>query len=268
MQAVKTLFKNTIRPNIFSSTSRNYYKPIRNFTTNLIINNNKDSELFFDQILKEIKSFDKITDEQTHNKTNQEIYSKIHSQINLLDNIYTYSLPLELKKQQVILQSVFRGMLVNKPLHYETTLNNFIDTVDMNRSDRIKELTFKQLQQTDSVKDLLQSNDWFKQYLKEELNSNNGKSIYKEFSSLFVNLDNIVANIGYLNNILQENFKKESTEMRLIIGFYFITYYVSGVELFGDSLKNGGEFADNEFIQNLVDDVNDYLNIYNISKMI
>ncbi|KAL9651573.1 hypothetical protein ABK040_001518 [Willaertia magna] len=139
-------------------------------------------------------------------------------------------------------------MLVNKPLHYETTLNNFIDTVDMNRSDRIKELTFKQLQQTDSVKDLLQSNDWFKQYLKEELNNN------------------IVANISYLNNILQENFKKESTEMRLIIGFYFITYYVSGVELFGDSLKNGGEFADNEFIQNLVDDVNDYLNIYNISK--
>ncbi|KAL9644184.1 hypothetical protein ABK040_005647 [Willaertia magna] len=266
MQAVKTLFKNTIRPNIFSSKSHNYYKPIRNFTTNLIINNNKDSELFFDQILKEIKSFDKITDEQTHNKTDQEIYSKIHSQINLLDNIYTYSLPLELKKQQVILQSVFRGMLVNKPLHYETTLNNFIDTVDMNRSDRVKELTFKQLQQADSVKDLLQSNDWFKQYLKEELNSNNEKSIYKEFSSLFVNLDNIVANIGYLNNILQENFEKESTEMRLIIGFYFITYYLAGVELFGDSLKNGGEFADNEFIQNLVDDINDYLNIYNMSK--
>ncbi|KAL9644182.1 hypothetical protein ABK040_005645 [Willaertia magna] len=54
--------------------------------------------------------------------------------------------------------------------------------------------------------------------------------------------------------------------MRLIIGFYFITYYVSGVELFGHILQNGGEFINNEFVQNLIDNINVFLNIYNLFK--
>ncbi|KAL9644177.1 hypothetical protein ABK040_005640 [Willaertia magna] len=251
------------------SSFKSSFKSLRNFSTvnntlfnnNSSTNNNSSVENFFNQILSEIKELDKISDNQIFATTLDSLRKNIYSQIDKLQTVYQGSYSLELKKNQVILQSILRKLLVSRSENPEAILNNFLNLIEDANSERVKNLIkvrhetikhFQQLNPTKSnkLKDLPQGKDWFKEYVKEEMNG--GGIVYQEFFSSHVNLNDLLNSTNTTIQMLQHYFMKEGKEFGLIIGFYLTTYYLSGINLFGNIVRQGDFLKDNDNLLTVV----------------
>ncbi|KAL9644178.1 hypothetical protein ABK040_005641 [Willaertia magna] len=96
---------------------------------------------------------------------------------------------------------------------------------------------------------------------------NGGSIIYQEFSSSHINLNDLVNSMDTTEKLLQHHFMKESKEFRLIIGFYLTTYYLGGVDLFGNIVRNGIYKKERDSLLTVViENIKIYLDNYDLWK--
>ncbi|KAL9646219.1 hypothetical protein ABK040_008092 [Willaertia magna] len=218
-------------------------KPFRNFYTNLLysssfntFNNLSIIENHINQFTKEIRELDQqIKDKETIIQKENDFADKVMLHIEKFSYPIQDSFPLEMKRLHFMTQCMFRGITMRYPT--DNGLNNFLQQINLNCSERIKNVMeirngeMKGSQVSNQVEA-----DWFLKFLKEEFD--NDKYISDEFNFINRNTKGIMAHFDNLLLILQHYFTTESKELQIIIGFYLITFYLTGIDFFGNIVQN------------------------------
>ncbi|KAL9644196.1 hypothetical protein ABK040_005657 [Willaertia magna] len=265
-----------------------YNKHFRNFSTqihnNSFNNNNNTIDTLLEEISNDIKNLDKITDRQVYLQTEadireklarfqteEDIREKLHSQVTTLE--ISNSLPLALKKHHILAQSLFRGLILPELESNELLVHRFISTIEKNISDRIKNLikiknqTMKTFRPNE-VEDLPKGDDWLVKYLTKEVIEGHSL-ISQEYDALYTNTKRVASFFNIYNNFLQNFFNNESKEMQIITDFYLIIYYITGLQMFNNIVRNEEHMivkSKDNLLEELAAKINFTLNIYNISK--
>ncbi|KAL9646201.1 hypothetical protein ABK040_008074 [Willaertia magna] len=221
--------KNNNNAKLFQSSLSQ--KSFRNFNTNNFTfssSNNNDLSVIdnlIDQFSKEIRELDQqVTDQQVFIQKEQDLANKIMTQMEKLGFPIQNSFLLEMKRFHLLTQCFLRGILMKQPKDYELNLNLYLQHLNLNCSDRIKNT----LKIKHEMKDL--NDDWFLNFLKVEFK--NRKYAIEEFKSIY-SFPNTI--ISYFDNQIlsfRKFFTTESKEIQIISGFYLISFYLAGVDIF------------------------------------